>query len=263
MIPLALENLEEIAARLEGKRAVVFLDYDGTLTPIVSRPDLAVLSPETRAVLEALAACCVVVIVSGRERANVAEMVGLEDVVYAGAHGFDISGPAGSDIRHDQGRACIPAIQQAAEELTRRLSHIDGVIVEDKTYALAVHFRLAADAEIAAIEEAVDDVLQQHPQLRKTGGKKILELRPDIDWDKGKAVLWLLDALDLDGPKVLPLYLGDDVTDYDAFRALRGKGISLRVSDRPETEGADYRLSDTEEVRRFLAALTAVCGGTG
>lgn len=261
MTPLALDHLDEIATQTADKRLAVFLDYDGTLTPIVERPDLAVLSAEMRHSLKDLAACCTVVIVSGRERANVAKLVGLEDIVYAGAHGFDISGPAGTEIRHAEGRSYVPAIKEAAEELSRRLALIDGVIVEDKTYALAVHFRQVQPQNLPSIEEAVDEVLTRHPQLRKTGGKKIFELRPDIDWDKGKAVLWLLDALDLAGDDVLPIYLGDDQTDYDAFKALRGKGLSLLVSNEPDgaAEGADYRLATTDEVRRFLDAVTLLC----
>ncbi len=259
MPPLALNHLDEIAARVADKRIAVFLDYDGTLTPIVERPDLAVLPAGMRDSLKDLAACCTVVIVSGRERANVARLVGLEDIVYAGAHGFDISGPAGTEIQHAEGSSYVPAIREAAEELSRRLASIDGVIVEDKTYALAVHFRLVPPEQLPTIEKALDEVLGKHPQLRRTGGKKIFELRPDIDWDKGKAVLWLLDALKLHGEDVVPFYLGDDLTDYDAFRALRGKGLSLLVSDEPQAEDVDYRLADTDEVRQFLDALTTVC----
>jgi alpha,alpha-trehalase len=261
MQPLALERLDEIKSRIGNRRMVVFLDYDGTLTPIVDRPDLAVLSEAMRATLEALADCCTVLIISGRERENVERLVALGNIVYAGCHGFDISGPAGTEIRHDEGRSYVPAIKRAADELQRRLAPIDGVLVEDKTYALAVHFRLVRPDEVPRIESVVDDVLAEQPRLCKTGGKKIFELRPNIDWDKGKAVLWLLDALGLDGAETVPFYLGDDETDRDAFRALQGKGISILVSEHEGPGEADYRLSDTERVREFLDALTAICRG--
>lgn len=259
MLPLALTNLAEIMARTEDKQVVVFLDYDGTLTPIVERPDLAVLSDDMRRTLASLANSCTVLVISGRERSNVEGLVGLTDIVYAGAHGFDISGPAKARIQHEEGRSYVPAIKSAAAALRRRLAPVDGVIIEDKTYALAVHFRMVQAEDVGTVEAAVDAVLGEHPELRKTGGKKIFELRPNIDWDKGKAVLWLLKTLGLDGADVLPFYLGDDITDYDAFRALRGRGVSLLVSDDPQAEGADYRLVDTDEVRIFLGALTGAC----
>ena len=94
--------------------------------------------------------------------------------------------------------------------------------------------------------------------MRKTRGKKIFELRPNMDWDKGKAVLWLLGALDFNEAGVVPLYLGDDITDRDAFQAIRGKGISFLVAEQPQPSCADYRLSDTADVRAFLNELTAV-----
>jgi alpha,alpha-trehalase len=106
------------------------------------------------------------------------------------------------------------------------------------------------------VEEAVDAALKANPELRKTYGKKVFELRPRIDWDKGRAVLWLLAALGLDRPDVLPLYLGDDDTDEDAFVALAGRGIGILVADRPQETAAEYRLKDPDAVGRFLHALT-------
>jgi len=255
----ALEHLAEITDRTHGRRVVFFLDYDGTLTPIVERPELAVLSDDVRATVKELAACCTVVIVSGRQRSTVQRLVGLDGVIYAGAHGFDIAGPVGTEIRHEEGARYVPLIANAAEELRQRLSAIKGTIVEDKIYAVAVHFRMVkTEKEVNRVEAAVDGVLALYPQLRKTTGKKVFELRPDINWDKGQAVLWLLHALSLEQPDVVPFYLGDDVTDQDAFKVIHGRGISILVADRPQPTIADYRLADPEEVRVFLKELTAM-----
>lgn len=260
-VPHALEQRTELRSRLEKRRAVVFLDYDGTLTPIVERPELAILSHDMRETLRRLADYCTVIVVSGRERQDVEDLVGEDNIFYAGSHGFDIAGPEGTEIRHEEGLTYLPEIARAAGELRRELAPIYGVIVENKTYALAVHFRMVREENIGQVEQIVDKVVAQHPLLRKTGGKKVFELRPNMDWDKGKAVLWLLDALGLNKKDVLPLYIGDDITDYDAFRALRGKGISILVSDQAQGGGSDYRLSDTTEVRLFLDALTAMLSG--
>ncbi|WP_420346351.1 trehalose-phosphatase [Pelagibius sp.] len=260
--PSALDKLNEIKSRIGDRRLAVFLDYDGTLTPIVARPDLAVLSDSMRRTLRDLARVCTVVVVSGRERGNVAKLVGLEEIVYAGSHGFDIVGPEGTEIQHEEGEAFVPEVRRAAAEIERKLDGVEGVLVEDKTFALAVHFRLVKPQEVRLVEETVDAVMTQHPLLRKTGGKKVFELRPNIDWDKGKAVLWLLDALDLNGVDVLPIYLGDDETDFDAFRALQGKGLSFLVAEQPLDGAADYLLRNPQEAETLLAELSALLGGS-
>lgn len=206
----ALEHLAEIWGRIRGRRAAFFLDYDGTLTPIVERPKLAVMSHEMWVTLKALASCCPVVLISGRERSDVQRLVGLDSIIYAGCHGFDIAGPNGMEIQHEEGADYVPEIAQAARQLRDGLASIEGIIVEDKKYAVAVHFRMVRTEDVGRVEQVVDNVLTEHPRLRKTSGKKVLELRPDMNWGKGKAVLWLLQALDLDQPDIVPFYLGDD-----------------------------------------------------
>jgi trehalose-phosphatase len=88
-------------------------------------------------------------------------------------------------------------------------------------------------------------------------GKKVYELQPDIDWDKGKTVLWLLQILGLEQANVLPIYIGDDRTDEDAFRAIRDRGAGILVSERPRASAASYLLKDPTEVQQFLRELVA------
>ena len=254
--PPALDHLREIDARLRSRRLVVFLDYDGTLTPIADRPENARMSEAMRSTVSGLAAACPVVIISGRALPDIRGMVGLDGVMYAGSHGFDIAARDGSRTAHEEGAEYVPVIAAAAQALRARLDSIDGVLVEDKTYTIAVHYRLV-DAEIVpAVERVVDDVLAVHAGLRKTTGKKVFELRPDMDWGKGKAVLWLLHALELEAPEVLPIYIGDDVTDQDAFDALGDRGVCILVADEAIETTADFRLASPEEVRVFLQQLT-------
>ena len=251
----ALDHVEEITRRMEGGRLAVFLDYDGTLTPIVDRPERAVMAEEMRATVGRLAELCTVAVVSGRDRADVTRFVGLDSVVYAGSHGFDIAGPGGLQLQHQDAAQFEPALRQAEEELRRRLSGIDGAIVEGKRYAVAVHYRLVGESDVLQVREAVDAVASHHPELRQTGGKKIYELRPALDWDKGRAVLWLLRALDLDGPDVLSVFIGDDLTDEDAFMALHDRGIGILVAAEPRPTRARYVLRDPGQVRIFLERL--------
>jgi trehalose-phosphatase len=259
--PSALEHWEEVARRLAGPRhrhrPAVFLDYDGTLSPIAPRPELATLPEPTREVLRRLAARGPVAILSGRGREDVAALVGLSDLTYAGSHGFDIAGPT---LRREIGDGIPEKIDRASARLREELSGIEGALVEPKRFAVAIHFRLARPEDLPRIEQAVDAVRAEYPDLRKVPGKKIFELRPDLDWDKGHALLWLLETLHLgnqdeDGGEVVPLYIGDDVTDEDAFRVIEGRGVGVLVAEEPRETAAAYSLRDPEEVRVFLERL--------
>lgn len=257
LLPDALEDFDQLIAQLGHRRPAVFLDYDGTLTPIVDRPGLAILDDVMRHTLERLAKRCTVAIVSGRDRANVAGLVGIDNLVYAGSHGFDITGPEGLQMQHERAGEFLPALAEAELQLQVRLAEVPGVLVERKRFALAVHYRLVAERDMDQIEAAVDAVAREHPQLRRTGGKKVFELRPQLPWNKGKAVVWLLSALGLEKNEAfLPIYIGDDETDEDAFTALRGRGgLGIFVGGTSQTTAASYFLSDTDAVGRFLSQL--------
>ena len=257
-LPSALDLPEALAPRLSVARLALFLDYDGTLTPIVSQPEDAVLADEMRGVLRKLAARCFVAIVSGRDLGDLKRLVALDELVYAGSHGFDIAGPDGLRMEYDGGRASLPSLEAAHTTLAAVLAPVPGVRVERKRFALAVHYRNAAEERVPEIERAVDEATAAHTDLVKSGGKKILELRPRIDWDKGHAVRWLLRALALEAEGVVPIYVGDDVTDEDAFRALTDEGIGILVAEQPQVTAATYALRDTQEVLTFLRGLVEV-----
>lgn len=251
----AMQSLDDIVERIGEHQFALFLDYDGTLTPIVDSPELAVLSEEMRRAVGKLAEECTVAVISGRDLGDVRERVGIEGIAYAGSHGFDIVGPEGESMALDKGEAFLPALERAEEQLRERTQRIDGALIERKRYSLAVHYRKVAAKDVPTVEKHVDQVVEQVGRLKKTHGKKVFDLQPDIDWNKGRAVDWLLDALGLDGPEVVAMYIGDDVTDEDAFRALAGRGVTIAVQDTPSPTAADYRLADPEEVQRFLEAL--------
>ena len=250
MRPSALECRDEIASRLDGHRPAIFLDYDGTLSPIAPRPEMATLPEETREVVRRLARRYPVAILSGRGREDVTSLVGLEGLSYAGSHGYDIAGPG---FRHEVGEGIPEKIESAAQALHRELEGLEGVLVEPKRFAISIHFRLAREEDLPRIERIVDAVASRHPGLRKAHGKKLFELRPDLDWDKGQALLWMMDALGLSA--AVPLYLGDDLTDEDAFRAVEDQGIGILVAEEPRPTAAAYGLRDPGEVRRFLEWL--------
>lgn len=256
-LPLFRDRENEVHDILSAEDFVVFLDYDGTLTPIVEDHTKAFLSDDMRAAVAALADRCKVAIVSGRDLRMLRDLVKVDGVAYAGSHGFEISGPHGLHDSLEKGVEFLPVLDHAEKRLRAGLAGIPGHAVERKRFSIAVHYRRATAADATLIESIVDTVLSEYSGLKKGLGKKVFELRPDIDWDKGRAVDWLLERLAGDGTAAMPIYVGDDITDEDAFRALAGRGLSLVVVN-PEdrSTAADYALADTDEVRHFLQFLT-------
>jgi alpha,alpha-trehalase len=253
MIPSALEHVQEIAR--SRHRIAVFLDYDGTLTPIVSHPENAWLSESMQQTLRSLASRVPVAILSGRDLDDVRGRVLVDGIVYAGSHGFDIAGTGG--LRRELGAAYLPVLDKAETELREALDEIPGAQLERKHFSVAAHYRNVNENDAFRVALAVDAVAVRHLELRRMDGKKVYELLPDIDWDKGKAAVWLLETLDLDSRNALPIYIGDDRTDEDAFRALEKRGVAILVSEHPQETAASYRLSNSEEVERFLGELNA------
>jgi len=256
MIPSALEHIQEIVGRSD--RLAVFLDYDGTLTPIVSLPEDAWLSDSMRQTLRSLAARVPVGILSGRDLDDVRGRVHVDGIVYAGSHGFDIVGAGG--LRRELGAAYLPVLNAAETELREALDEIPGAQLERKHFSVAAHYRNVNENDAFRVALAVDAVAARHRELRRIDGKKVYELLPDIDWDKGKAVLWLLETLDLVRGTVLPIYIGDDRTDEDAFRALENRGVAILVSEQSQPTTARYSLKNPAEVECFLRAVTECVG---
>lgn len=261
-LPSAIEAGSGLEARLAGRRLAVFLDYDGTLTPIVDRPELAIMDPAMREVVRELSTRCPVCIVSGRDRPDVQALVQLDSLIFAGSHGFDMVTPDGRSIQKGVDEAFSGLLEQVTARLHEVMDPIPGALIEPKKASVAAHYRLVADADRFKVEAVVNEILDRHANLKCTPGKMVWEIQPRIDWDKGKAVLYLLGALDLDRPDVVPMYVGDDVTDEHAFEALgsrNGIGVFVGDLDDPEVAGrttaADFILTSMEEVATFLGGL--------
>jgi trehalose 6-phosphate phosphatase len=247
---------------MAGRRPAVFLDYDGTLTPIVDRPEDAIISEDMREVVRRLAHRCSVCVVSGRDRAVVQQLMGMDELIVAGSHGFDIWSPQGGAIEREEGAAFAGLLSEVTATLREQIAPFARALVEPKKSSVAVHYRLVDERDRPQIDTIVKGMLAANPDaLKVTPGKMVYEIQPKLEWDKGKAVLYLLEALELDGDEVLPLYIGDDITDEHAFEALRGRGIGILVADPVDLEvagratAAEYVLGDTHEVERFLDAL--------
>ncbi|MFU8890672.1 MAG: trehalose-phosphatase [Anaerosomatales bacterium] len=263
-LPDALESWDAIRDRFDLREPAVFLDYDGTLTPIVERPEDALLTPRMRERIGRLADRCLVAVVSGRDVGFVVEQVALDSVLYLGSHGFDVVVPEGRELHQErlgEFEAFLGPLEAAEAEVAERVASVAGARIERKKYAIAVHYRQVADGDVPAVERAVDEVLSHHLELRKTGGKKVFELRPDIDWDKGRALMWVLEALGMDDGRHAPVYVGDDLTDEDAFAVVRGDGLAVVVGSDERTTLAEYRVRDTEAAGEVLERLALLAEG--
>ncbi|MFO7561513.1 MAG: trehalose-phosphatase [Enhygromyxa sp.] len=255
-IPSAWDQREPLWRSLGGRELALFLDYDGTLTPIVDDPADANLSEATRATLATLAARWPVAVVSGRDRRDVERRVGLAELVYAGNHGFDIAG-CGQQNTLPEAEAAIPKVERAEQLLRRSLAEIPGAIVERKRFSVAAHYRMvASEAEVEALARAVDEA-REATGLRKRHGKKVFELEPPVAWDKGRALEWIRAVLQLDRASHRVIYVGDDETDEDAFAVLRGDDLGIRIGPEVARTLADLHLADPAELRELLEWLGA------
>ena len=239
----------------------LLFDYDGTLTPIVDRPDAAWLSPATRHLLVALVAKprFGVAIVSGRTLEDLRQRVGMAGLVLAGNHGLEIATPRGSFL-HPVAAASRPALTAIATALREVLRDIEGVLVEDKGLTLSLHYRQVPRGRVALVGRRFREVTLPYVRggtVRVTRGKKVYEVRPPVPWDKGRAIEWILNRCynGVQG-KMLPIYVGDDVTDEDGFREVdRWHGISVLVAEKRRRSRASYYLSSPAEVAEMTERL--------
>ncbi|HEV2147887.1 MAG TPA: trehalose-phosphatase [Longimicrobiaceae bacterium] len=256
----ALERVEawREAWRRSG-RLVLLLDFDGTLAPIVERPEMAAIPEATRAALDRLLGAPGVVgaVVSGRGMADARERAGISGIAYAGNHGMEIEGPDVHRV-HPEAQAARPQLEEVIAAVEPALAEVPGAFVEDKGLTLSIHYRLTPEDRVERVRRVVREAVEERDDLRLTEGKKVLEVRPRVEWDKGRAVLFLLGHLR--PPEGAPvLYLGDDTTDEDAFRALSswpGDGEGVLVAERPpSTTAARAYVRSPEEVGALFEAL--------
>ena len=255
-LPDALAALDS-GAGLTARPPAVFFDFDGTLSDIVDDPQEATPAAGAVEALQRLAAQCPVAVLSGRDLADVTKRVGLPGIWYAGSHGFELTAPDGTHHQNDDAAAAIPVLEDAAARLGEELGSIPGVVVEHKRFGVAVHYRNAARDRVGEVSAAVR-AAGRRAGLRVTTGREVIELRPDIDWDKGKTLRWVIDHLQSAAAPLVPVYLGDDITDEDAFDALGPDGVPIVVrhnEDGDRATAALFALDSPAQVSEFTDRL--------
>ncbi len=257
------QSWQAFAADCKAAPHILFLsDYDGTLTPIVSRPEDALISSQVRDKLSALARKpdITIGIITGRSLSEIKSMVTIEGIYYSGNHGLEIEGP-GLNYISPLAETARATMKDLALIFTKELAGIDGVIIQEKGLSLSVHYRLVKEAEEGIVAETFRRVtapLCSEGKIKVFAGKKVWEVKPPIDWHKGKAVEAITREIKtlVKLESLLTMYLGDDTTDEDAFRVLhRPAGWSVFVGNENPSSGADYFLSSTAEVEELLSRL--------
>jgi trehalose 6-phosphate phosphatase len=252
----------------EASQILLFLDYDGTLTPIVARPEMAVLSSQARKILKQISyhSLFKLAIISGRRLSEIKTLLALENIAYAGNHGLEIECPPDycqgrsretTIFTHPMAKKFQPRLERLEQRLRKRLADIDGIVIQNKGLTLSVHYRLAEETIIKRIEQLFFEAIEcadAKDKLQVTEGKKVLEVRPPIDWNKGKSIEWLLQIYGT--PRSLPIFAGDDVTDEDGFTILHKiGGISIFVGKDKASSAADYYLDSPEQLYHWLGKL--------
>lgn len=254
--PHALYDWPEFKLALAGQPLHIFLDYDGTLTPIVARPEQAILDPGTRHTLEQLAQHHSVAVISGRELADVRQRVGLPQLFYAGNHGLEIVGPDAALHHWQFGQEHTAKIDAFYHSLRQHPAMRSELIIEHKRFSLSVHYRLLQEVFIPTLQQALIEILVDYPQLHLRKGKKVFEIRPAIDWHKGKAMRHLARFFDRQSQQNgQVLFIGDDLTDEDAFNELKSTDLGILVTTHARKTAARFRLDDPMQVQQLLTRL--------
>lgn len=244
-----------------AERLFVFLDYDGTLAPIAEHPSKARLSARTRRLLKEFThqpGICVA-LVSGRSLRDLKQMVRLPGLLYIGNHGFELQGPKLRYV-HPVAQATRPLLRKITQLLKKTCQSVPGAWVEHKGFTLSVHYRSVTPDQLLLVKnrffEAMGPYLEMQ-QVRVTEGKRVFEVHPLTRWTKGTAIHWLLARrmASADNKKILPIYIGDDQTDEDAFEALKSQGVTVMVGPSSLVSQAEYTVNSSQEVQEFLQRI--------
>ncbi len=237
------------------KPIFIFLDYDGTIVPIQEKPMQAILPESTRLLLDGLAhhPNAYVGIVSGRSMTDIRGMIKLTSLFYIANHGYEIYSrkikwhhPIVTDI--------LPILKKLLAGIEKALKTVHGALIENKNITLSIHYRQLSGIPVYSLKRIIKSKMQEYSRsLKISSGKKVFEIRPKNNWNKGKAIFKLIELFNVTA-KPLIVYIGDDRTDEDAFRLLPKEAFTVYVGNNSSSK-AKYFLNHPNEVILFLKKL--------
>lgn len=245
----------------DGGAILMIADYDGTLSPLVHEPSQAWLEAGVRDHLRSLATCPRVrlTIISGRDLVDLRARVGVPDAIYAGCHGLEVDGPDMS-FSHPEAEAQQDSLRMIGLALNQRMPSVEGMRVEAKRLGLAIHYRDVPAERMREVEDELARVIQKSGhRLKIFHGSKVIEILPQVGWNKGRCALWIREAVQrLSARPVMTVYMGDDWTDEHAFEALEGQAITIKIGGGALASRALYRLPDVLAAQRLVADLATL-----
>ncbi|MDI2030246.1 trehalose-phosphatase [Saccharopolyspora sp. TS4A08] len=262
-VPDAHHCWNEIADRIRDHNPVLLLDFDGTLAQIRDDPTKVTMPWRTRNVLQRLARHSPVAILSGRDLQDLRCRIRIENLWYAGSHGFELADPEGELITQHAGETASSDLDNAERLLRDELAGVPGALVDRKRFALAVHYRNVRTDRTEDVMSTVARIGRGFTTLRPAHGRRVIELLPNVQWNKGRALRWLLDRMGLSGTDVVPVFAGDDYTDEDALREIHDDGIGIVVRSTEHGDRltwAHYAVDDPSSLTALLTRLTSPMG---
>ncbi|MDD4024050.1 MAG: trehalose-phosphatase, partial [Synergistales bacterium] len=233
-----------------------------TLAPLNNDPEAVEISAEMKKRVKNLALRCPVAIMTGRDLDDIRERVGLEELFYSGSHGFEIAGPRESGLFFEAGKEFLPVLNKAEELLPGIIGDIPGVLIQRKRFSISIHYRMVERERIRELIEKAGRAVKSIGGLVARNDKKALEILPGMTWNKGSALLWILEAAGMTDQDSFAISMGDDVTDEDMHKAVKGRGAGIIVTGtEPHLSSfADYRLGSIAEAGRFIEILERIAG---
>lgn len=257
-----LDATQDWEKTIKASHLLLFMDYDGTLAPIVDHPEEAILSPQMRKMLESLSGVNRIntAIVTGRSLEQVKAFVGLPNLIYVGSHGLEIEG---FDIKytHPGALEMKPMMKDIAGRLKNAFADVPGIVVEEKNFTVSIHYRHVKEADLEKNRLRLLNII--YPYLEKSQiilshAIKVWELKPAVEWNKASAMLWLSGHLSASIPyrSLVSMYIGDDEPDEVCFKIMRHGGFGVRITENPdEPTRADYYLRNTNELYQFMQTV--------
>ena len=261
----ALPIATDLAARLVGTPLLLFLDIDGTITPIAATPSAAVVSDQARNALDELTRFngVYVAVVTGRSVGDARRLVGVEGAWYVGNHGLELAAPGEAPTVSDAVAQFSHPVEVAARRLNEVVRAVPGTILENKRWSLSVHYRLAARDALPELGLRVRRIAREL-ELEVTAGKEVLELRPPVRINKGTAAIDLAAVLGGLDPGASILCAGDDQTDEDMLSAVRKRApraVTIAVEPHTRSTSAEFFVESPAEMLELLDAVVLLRTG--